>query len=152
LSLKVEKAKPHSRENGLDGAMSEGALEDMDRAGVRGVRLNLASRGFRDARRTMIHATADRIGPLGWHLQLFTEVTVIQALADTFKRSPVAVVFDHMALADGRPDNMAALLGLVSAGQCWTKLSGCYRVSRNEPDFPDAGQIVRALIAAIRIS
>jgi hypothetical protein len=27
-------------------------------------------------------------------------------------------------------------------------LSGCYRVSRNEPDFPDAGQIVRALIAA----
>jgi predicted TIM-barrel fold metal-dependent hydrolase len=96
----------------------------------------------------MIHATADRIGPLGWHIELFTEVTVIQALTDTFKRSPVPVVFDHMALADGRHGNMAALLGLVSAGQCWTKLSGCYRVSRNEPDFPDAGQIVGALIAA----
>jgi predicted TIM-barrel fold metal-dependent hydrolase len=138
----------------LDGTVSEAALQDMDRAGVRGVRLNLASRGFRDAQQiaAMIHAAADRVGPLGWHIQLFTNVTVIQALADTLKHAPVPVVFDHMALADGRLGNtqagLAALLGLVSAGQCWAKLSGCYRVSRNEPDFPDAGQIVRALIAA----
>jgi predicted TIM-barrel fold metal-dependent hydrolase len=139
---------------GLDGTVSNAALQDMDRAGVRGVRLNLASRGFRDVQQieAMIHATADRIGPQGWHIQIFTELTVIQALADTFKHSPVPVVFDHMALADGRQGNtqagFATLLALVSAGQCWTKLSGCYRVSRNEPDFPDAGQIVRALIAA----
>jgi predicted TIM-barrel fold metal-dependent hydrolase len=139
---------------GLDETVSEAALRDMDRAGVRGVRLNLASRGFRDAQQiaAMIHATADRIGPLGWHIQLFTDLTVIQALADTFKHAPVSVVFDHMGLADGRLGNtqagLAVLLGLISAGQCWTKLSGCYRVSTNEPDFPDAGQIVRALIAA----
>lgn len=137
-----------------DGTVSEAALQDMDRAGVRGVRLNLASRVFRDAQQiaAMIHAAADRVGPLGWHIQLFTDVTVIQALADTLKHATVPVVFDHMALADGRLGNtqagLAALLGLVSAGQCWAKLSGCYRVSRNEPDFPDAGQIVRALIAA----
>jgi predicted TIM-barrel fold metal-dependent hydrolase len=139
---------------GLHGTVSEAALQDMDRAGVRGVRLNLASRGFRDAQQiaAMIHATADRIGPLGWHIQLFTDVTVIQALADTLRHVPVPVVFDHMALADGRLGNtqagMAVLLGLISTGQCWAKLSGCYRVSRNAPDFPDAGQIVRALIAA----
>jgi predicted TIM-barrel fold metal-dependent hydrolase len=138
---------------GLDGTVSEAALHDMDRAGVRGVRLNLASRGFRDAQQiaAMIHATADRIGPLGWHIQLFTELTVIQALADTLKHAPVPVVFDHMALADGRLGNtqagLAALLGLVSAGHCWAKLSGCYRVSRNEPDFPDAGQIVRGSVS-----
>jgi predicted TIM-barrel fold metal-dependent hydrolase len=34
---------------GLDGTVSEAALAYMDRAGVRGVRLNLASHGFRDA-------------------------------------------------------------------------------------------------------
>jgi predicted TIM-barrel fold metal-dependent hydrolase len=85
---------------GLDGTVNNAALQDMDRAGVRGVRLNLASRGFRDAQQiaAMIHAAADRVGPLGWHIQLFTDVTVVQALADTLKHAPVPVLFNHMAL------------------------------------------------------
>ncbi|HSR75120.1 MAG TPA: amidohydrolase family protein, partial [Xanthobacteraceae bacterium] len=85
----------------LDGTVSEAALQDMDRAGVRGVRLNLASRGFRDAQQiaAMIHAAADRVGPLGWHIQLFTDVTVIQALADTLKHAPVPVVFVRALIA-----------------------------------------------------
>ena len=40
------------------------------------------------------------------------------------------------------------MLDLLSEERCWVKISGCYRISNTEPDFPDATPIAKALIAA----
>src|SRR5581483_3136164 len=126
----------------------------MDARGVRGVRLNVASHGFRDVRgiAAMLHKIVERTGPLGWHVQLFTELAVIEGLADIIAHMPVPVVIDHMGLAQAEAGpaqpGLPVLLKLLAEGHCWVKLSGSYRVSRREPDFADAAPIGRAFIAA----
>jgi predicted TIM-barrel fold metal-dependent hydrolase len=137
---------------GMDETTSDAGLNEMHEAGVRGVRLNVASRGFRDAAQIagMIRTIAERIGPLGWHLQLFADLVVIERLADLLRHLNVSTVFDHMALANAAlgpaQPGFSTLLDLLSEGCCWTKLSGCYRISDREPDFVDSTPIARALI------
>jgi predicted TIM-barrel fold metal-dependent hydrolase len=139
---------------GIDAATTEAELDAMNGLGVRGVRLNMASSGRRDVREiaTLVERTAGRIAPLGWHLQLFTDLAVIDALAGVLKQAAVPIVIDHMGLAQCTPGtrqaSFATLIGLMSGGRCWVKLSGAYRISSDEPDFPDAEPIARALIAA----
>lgn len=139
---------------GIDDRTPDSALGDMNRRGVRGVRLNTASFGLRDhdAIAALVAATARRIAPFGWHLQMFTDVRVIKQLVPLLKTLPVPVVFDHMGLARGPQgtgqEGFQELCDLLAAGRCWVKVSGVYRVSGAEPDFPDAAPIARALIAA----
>ena len=138
---------------GIDDSIGMAELEDMNRAGVRGVRLNVASRGLRDVKEVshLLQAAANRIAPLGWHLQLFTDLAVIEGLADILRKLPVPIVIDHFGLAVSEAGlsqpGFSTLLDLLSEGRCWVKLSGCYRISRKEPDFLDAAPIAKALIA-----
>ncbi len=64
----------------------------------------------------------------------------------------VPVILDHMALANAAlgtaQPGFSTLLALLADGCCWVKLSGCYRISKNELDFADCVPIARALIAA----
>jgi predicted TIM-barrel fold metal-dependent hydrolase len=139
---------------GLDNSVSEAELAEMNRLGVRGVRINVASQGLNDINEIsrLLHAAADRVAPLKWHLQLFTNLNVIQGLANTFRRLPVPIVLDHFGLANATAGTsqpgFSTLLDLLSEERCWVKISGCYRISQKEPDFPDAAPIAKALIAA----
>ncbi len=139
---------------GIDASTCDADLDAMNARGARGVRLNAASRGLRDESRliALIDATVTRIARLGWHLQIFTDVTMIAKLVGHLGALPIPLVIDHMGLADAArgPDQpeFRALCELLAAGKCWVKLSGAYRVSRREPNFPDASPIIRALIAA----
>lgn len=137
----------------IDGGTADGELATLNEAGVRGVRVNAETFGMRapDAVGRLVLDTAERIGPLGWHLQLFAALPTIAGLHAVLKALPVPLVIDHMGLARGPlgPDQPGfdLLLDLVRAG-VWVKVSGAYRVSTDEPDFPDAAPIARALIAA----
>ena len=150
------------RDMGADGrgvaviadATDRAALEAMAQAGVRGIRLNMKTHGEDDTRalRQRFARAAERIGPLGWHIQIFADLPMIAAIADMIRTSPVPVVLDHMGGARGAhglgQDGFGTLLELVGAGRCWVKLSGAYRVSDREPDFADATPIARALVQA----
>jgi len=138
----------------IDEATTSAALDTMHRAGIRGVRVNLATAGESDpaqARRNLAAAVA-RVAPLGWHVQVYTELSVIAALQDELPHLGVPVVFDHFggATAAGGVDQpgFAALLALVAAGHAYVKVSAAYRSSDKAPAYDDVAPLARALIAA----
>jgi predicted TIM-barrel fold metal-dependent hydrolase len=138
---------------GMDESVGADELRDMSRLGVRGVRINAASRGLREVNEIshMLHAAAFRVASLQWHIQLFTDLNVIQGLAESLRRLPVPAVIDHFGLADAtagtNQSGFSTLCGLLADGCCWVKVSAPYRISKSEPDFPDATPIAKALIA-----
>lgn len=137
----------------IDASVSDAALREMHQAGVRGVRVNLETFGVRDpiAAGELLVKTAIRVAPLGWHVQIFTNLSMIDALRGVIESLPVALVVDHF----GRPDavrgipqpGFATLVALVKSGRVYVKLSAPYRISA-QPDYADAAAIARALIEA----
>jgi predicted TIM-barrel fold metal-dependent hydrolase len=138
----------------IDEKTSEAELDAMAQAGVRGIRLNLATSGVNDpgVGRPRFQAAVERVKARGWHVQLFTSLAMIPAIRDMVAASPVPVVFDHFggALAELGVDQpgFADLLALVKSGKAYVKISGAYRASKLPPDYPDAAALARALIAA----
>lgn len=127
------------------------ALRELHSAGVRGVRINLQTAGLHDpavaARR--LRDAADQVSPLGWHVQVFTNLGVIAALHGMLISLPVPLVIDHFAHASaaGGPNQpgFAALLDLVRTGHAYVKLSAPHRIA---DDPADAAPLARALLAA----
>ncbi|HEY2134003.1 MAG TPA: amidohydrolase family protein [Acetobacteraceae bacterium] len=138
----------------IDDATTDEELHRMQGQGVRGVRINAASIGVDDPTLIApeIARTMARVAPLGWHIQLFAKLAVIDALADFLATSAVPVVIDHMGLARAElgvdQPGFAALLALLRSGPCWVKLSGVYRMSSAAPGHEDAAPIAKALMAA----
>jgi predicted TIM-barrel fold metal-dependent hydrolase len=140
---------------GIDTSISDDELDRLHTRGARGVRVNAASRGLRntDEIADLLTVTAKRIDRLGWHVQIFTDLAVIEHLAGRIRTLPVPIVIDHMGLAQatrGSAQNgLASLCDLLASGRCWVKLSGAYRVSaQEEGGFADADGIIRLLIDA----
>jgi predicted TIM-barrel fold metal-dependent hydrolase len=126
----------------------------MGQAGVRGIRLNLATGGVNDPTigRPRFQAAVERVKNRSWHVQLFTSLSMISAIKDLVATSPVPVVFDHFGgaqaeLGVGQP-GFSDLLELVRSGKAYVKISGAYRASKLAPDYPDAAPLAQALIAA----
>jgi predicted TIM-barrel fold metal-dependent hydrolase len=138
----------------IDDKTAESDLDAMQKAGFRGIRLNLATGGVSDPAvgRPRFQAAVDRIKARGWHVQLFTSLAMISAIKDLVASSPVPVVFDHFggaqAAAGVDQPGFADLLELVKSGKAYVKISGAYRASKLAPDYPDAAPLARALISA----
>ena len=137
----------------IDEHTSDSELRAMHAAGVRGVRVNLESAGLHDPQvaRRLMQAAAERVAPLGWHVQTYTTLDVIASLHGTLMALPTPLVIDHFGRATAAKgvaqEGFAALLSLVESGQAWVKLSAAHRIS-DLPDCEDARAIAQALIAA----
>jgi predicted TIM-barrel fold metal-dependent hydrolase len=138
----------------IDQSTGTAALDDMAKAGVRGVRLNFETAGESDpaAIKRGIATVAEQVRSRNWHVQFNTSLRVIAALQDDFAALPFPVVFDHFArakaaLGPGQP-GFDALLALVKSGRAYVKISAAYRTSDKAPDFPDTLPLAQALIAA----
>ncbi|MEA2795413.1 MAG: hypothetical protein QOI87_2793, partial [Bradyrhizobium sp.] len=138
----------------IDDKTPETDLDAMAKAGIRGIRLNLATGGVSDPAvgRPRFQAAVDRVKARGWHIQIFTSLAMISAIKDLVAASPVPVVFDHFggaqaALGPEQP-GFADLVELVRSGKAYVKISGAYRASKLGPDYPDAAPLAKALIAA----
>jgi predicted TIM-barrel fold metal-dependent hydrolase len=132
----------------------ESELDAMGRAGVRGIRLNLATGGTEDPAvgRKRFQAAVERMKRRNWHVQMYTSLAMISALKDLVAASPVPVVLDHFGRAQAKlgvqQPGFADLLELVRLGKAYVKISGAYRVSTLAPEYADAAPLARALIAA----
>jgi len=135
---------------------ARGELDEMNRAGARGVRLNLetTTAGAFDADRAkaLLDRVAEQINGLNWHVQFYTRPSVIAGLKDHLAQLPFPVVFDHFARATAQqgPEQPGfnAVYELVKSGRAYIKISGAYRVSERAPDYPDVMPLAQALVSA----
>lgn len=126
-------------------------LQALHAAGVRGVRVNLETAGVDDPELSgrLLRRAAEQVAPLGWHVQVYTNLRVLAALRDALMALPVPLVVDHFgrAMAAGGTGQAGfdTLLALVQSGRAYVKLSAAHRIAAR-PD--DADPIAAALIAA----
>jgi predicted TIM-barrel fold metal-dependent hydrolase len=133
--------------------VTDAELQRLARAGVTGVRLNLATAGVRDPTAATIALTgfAPRFVALNWHIQINTEPSVIAAIAPTVGNLKVPVVFDHMGNLEAErgidQPGFGALVELVKGRNTYVKLSAPYNLSKRA-DWADVAPFAKALIAA----
>ncbi len=126
-------------------------LEELNAAGVRGLRVNLQSYGQTDkaVAASRLQAAAAMAAELGWHVQTYTNLGVLSELKDVIAGLPVPLVVDHFALTDpaagSAQPGWSELLELVGSGRVWVKLSAPYRLVR-ELDGGDGRAMARSLI------
>ncbi|WP_420227342.1 amidohydrolase family protein [Pigmentiphaga litoralis] len=138
----------------IDESMDASALQALHAAGVRGVRVNIVDRktGKGELPMDEVRALADRIAPLGWHLELLMHVDAFPDLATSLGDLPVQLVFGHLGyMAPGAASDTPAfqgLLDLMSRGRAWVKLTGPYRISTTAMPHADIHPLAGALLEA----
>jgi predicted TIM-barrel fold metal-dependent hydrolase len=138
----------------IEEKTSRPALDEMDRAGVRGVRINLGTSGQSDptVARQRFLAASEWIKGRNWHIQIYTQPSVIAAIRDLVEAAPMPVVFDHFGGAQAQlgieQPGFDALLDLVRSGRAYVKITAPYRSSKQAPDYADVAPFAKALIAA----
>jgi predicted TIM-barrel fold metal-dependent hydrolase len=138
----------------IDESTPDAALKEMRAAGVRGIRVNLGTAGITDpaVSRQRLELAVTRAAPLDWHVQVYTQPSVIRAVDDYVRTVPVPIVFDHFGGAqtsDGiTQPGFNTLADLVRSGRAYVKISAPYRSSRQAPDYADVAPFAKALISA----
>lgn len=124
-------------------------LQELHDAGVRAVRINLASKtpGLSlDAAPEM----AQRIKALGWHLEFYLHIDEVPQIADRLSSLPVDIVIDHFgrARAEDGVDSpgFRILLNLLARDNCWAKLMGAERISNLRPHFADVAPLAKRML------
>lgn len=135
----------------IDGSETDAHLQALHHAGVRGIRLNCSLGAVGTIKDIM--PLAQRIAPLGWHVQLLAPAELLAQWGDLLCKMPVPVVFDHMARI--APDQAGVhpahllVLQLLRAGRAWIKLSGGYLVSQQQSvEDPALDRLARTYIHA----
>ena len=133
---------------------TDSELDRLQRGGNRGIRLNFETLGVTDPKVTVerFQLASKQAAGRGWHIQVNTRLSVVEALEDHVLSGPTTVVFDHFAQADAAlgvdQPGFAALGRLLTSGRVYVKISAAYRISKRPPDHPDVAPLARALIAA----
>jgi len=134
--------------------VSASALQEMHAAGVRGVRVNVvdvqSNKGVLPL--NQLRGLAERIAPLGWHMEFLLHVHEFPRLDQQLAGFPVDVVFGHLGYLPtqlGIGDaGFQALLRLLQAGRAWVKLTGPYRLSGSKLPYADVVPFAHALLDA----
>ena len=134
----------------VDANVSVQHLDELNRLGIRGTRINSASGGISGIEQMC--ELAAKIKDFGWHMQFHIHAGQFPEYEKKIRKLPVDVVFDHMGLFPAdmpltHPD-FRLLLHLLERGNVWVKLSGAERISKNGFPYHDAIAVARALIDA----
>ena len=79
----------------VNTGVTDAELHRLHKAGVRGIRFNLAPAGATTVE--MIEPLSHRVVKLGWHIQINMTSDMILANAAIWDRVPAQIVFDHLA-------------------------------------------------------
>lgn len=134
--------------------VSDAELEDLHRAGVRGVRFSFVKRLVDVLPHDALMEVGHRIQRLGWHLVIYFEASDLPELEGFFSSLPGIVVFDHMGRPDVTKDPAGPEFGrfldlLAGNDTMWTKVSCPERLSlTGPPDYQDVVPFARRVIDA----
>jgi 2-pyrone-4,6-dicarboxylate lactonase len=139
----------------VDEDISDEELKALDAAGVRGVRVNIVDVKDRKPGTLPMAALkklAQRIAPMGWHMEFLMHADEFPDLDRQFADFPVDIVLGHLGyLTIGKAPEDAgfqALLRLMKSGKAWVKLTGPYRVTAAPLPYPDTMPFAKALLEA----
>lgn len=139
----------------IDDKVSDADLDRMDQGGARGIRLNLETAGQFDpavAHQRLEKAIARAKSRRNWHIEIYTRLSVIEAIKDQVSASPVPVSFDHFggaqAALDVNQPGFGTLCNLLKSGKAYVKVSAPYRSSKQAPGYADTTPLAKAYIAA----
>ena len=124
-------------------ALSDKELDQLNIAGVRGIRCNIVDVADQSAGLPIqnLKALADRIKPFGWHLELLMHVNEYPNLAKTFENFPVNLVFGHFGYSHAKhgiqDPGFQGLLELLKNQQAWIKMTGPYRICDGDLPYTD---------------
>lgn len=127
-------------------------LERLHAGGARGARFNFVAHLGGAPDPAMVERVAQRIAPLGWHLQLHLDAGDIGTYREFLNRLRVPFIIDHMGRVEAghglgqKP--FRELLDLMKNELAWVKVSGPERISSAGKPFHDAIPFARALIEA----
>lgn len=128
-------------------------MDELDRAGIRGIRFSLYTPKNAAASFDMVESLANRIHRLGWHLQLHWTADQFVEHAELLRRLPCPLVLDHMGRLPQplglRHPAVTLIEQLLDKGDTWIKLSGAYLDSQvgEANDFSDVDAVARHWIA-----
>jgi 2-pyrone-4,6-dicarboxylate lactonase len=131
--------------------VSEATLDAFHEAGVRAFRLDLFERSEQPVGETAayVRRMAKRATARGWHVQFYSPGTVIRDLLPFLAELEDVFVIDHMGYmieSEGATEaDFERLLDVLRLGSCYVKLSGAYRIARDEP-LPVVEPLGRALV------
>lgn len=130
--------------------VAQAELLRLHAAGFRGVRFNFMGHlGHRTPIEDVL-ALAARFAPLGWHLQIHGDPSLLTDMAPALLRSPTPVVIDHIGRLDASlgldQPAFKALRRLLDDRRFWVKVSGMDRITRLGPPYADAQPFAKALV------
>lgn len=138
----------------VEDSITDKELEAMHALGVRGIRFNVVDVASEKGVLPMhlVRGLAERIAPLGWHVQFLMHVDDYPDLEKMFDGFPTDIVIDHfgyMKASKGVKDaNFQAFLRLLKHGRTWCKFTGAYRISAHDMPYPDVTPLAHAIIDA----
>jgi 2-pyrone-4,6-dicarboxylate lactonase len=131
---------------------SDGELDVLKDAGVRGLRLNVKANphgGHADIRGPLKSLIA-RAEPYGFAVEIFCSAASLAGVEDVIATSPVPIILDHfggITVADnGAVVGLEQVAKLLSLPHVWVKLSAPYRVATEGAASPAIPAIIRYLI------
>ena len=142
----------------IDENAPDSEIERLNRAGVRGVRVNVnpikpPEPGFSKTMLARIERLDARCSEIGWMLDFLTPGWLTRELLPVMRKLKCRFTVAHMGMflaKDGpKQPGFQEFLGLLrdSGDRCWVKFTGVYRMSV-APGFTDAAPMARALIGA----
>ncbi len=131
--------------------VTDGELEALAGAGVRGLRFTQHDPATAVTTPEMIEPLAHRIHALGWHTQLHMRGDQLLGMASVIERLPGTIVIDHMGRVPqpGGISHAAFRLvrRLLESGRAWVKLSGAYLDTKvGSPTYADVSSVARELV------
>lgn len=126
-------------------------LQEMDRAGVRGVRFNFVKRLVDDTPKEVFLGIAEKIKTLGWHIVVYFEAQDLEELEPFLKQLPTIIVVDHMGRPDvtkgvDHPDFQRFVRLMAENENIWSKVTCPERLTVTGPPYDDVVDFGAAIV------
>lgn len=129
-------------------SVNSGELRELHDIGVRGLRLNLVSRGGNGLETLEPHSRD--LKELGWHVAAFLNGTQGSLLDEVMARIDAPVVLDHFGYIGRSPAPETAdfsdLYRHFDSGRLWVKISAPYQLSTSGSPWPEAERLALELL------